>query len=808
LLCAALPSVGQGTYSAPSGQAPPAASNREDNATEPARLLINTSAALASLSGLRAEVRIHRTERATLPAQITPALLQSQKLLSRAALVAQGTLRIANLGKPAGEGGLAQLTLLDPKNPEQPRYVGVSDGKNLWRLYSVGGGDTGSTPRCVHSAIAPHLPARSAVGAAFGPLPAEVRTLFAEADPVAKWQAEGRLVSLSVTGRDYVEGTQCVFVTAIVRDAEAGVGGIVPGGSGATIHAVDGRSGVGNSVQDVTRVTFVLAERDYLVRQIVLERTLWNAAGEITVVSFGNLERVPLPLSAFAFTPPPGVTVVTAGSGIGSPGGMNGFIMPTGRGNFTQHPVPKGPSGTPPQSSALSTPTPAKPLVPSAPVPSKPIPGSGKPTGKTTEATKGRSEPVVARPSAAPQSAAPAVRQPSLPLLGTSAGDPVPSKAVAPNVPAVPVTREFGAVSLLDKRYIRDHFTVRNSTGVALRLDAPHGSCKCITATYSDSAGLPVVPPGGEATVVVTLDLGVLKPGAIHKTVQITATPADQPGALPQPLAQFILTGELKPAISVTPKLADVGQWRLEGQKPIGKPLVLTATFDPRLVTPEEAAQVQLVPVSPADKETLVVTALPVSADAKVGNTLTRQFRIEVRPGAPLGAVLSNLQFQPPAVKPIAEDGRIAWSTSTFTAVGDIRGDVTVSPSVINFGTVRPQGAVTFAVQKVVLTGEGAETLRGVKITSDNPEIQVKLGPETPTSQGANAQTTLEVTFQPKVSTGLNQERPIAGRIHVTLANGQRLVLPVMGGVEAASEANRNSLQPTTLSPRPASRPE
>lgn len=370
-------------------------------------------------------------------------------------------------------------------------------------------------------------------------------------------------------------------------------------------------------------------------------------------------------------------------------------------------------------------------------------------------------------------------------------------QSLAPNQ----VQHDFGPVGVLDTPRLEQNFILHNGSATPLALDRLQPTCHCTTATVEGASGdapLPTLAPGQQAVIHVAVSLAGLAPGPLLKSV-LVFTKGD-----PRPAAVLTLIGQLKPAVTLLPSLLDFGQTAVN--KP--QALSLTATLDPRLmengtlpILASNNPDIQITPqpdVISRLKPNLTPTVNPKPTVGPSGKLTAsspsqafkrRTYRVTLSSSA-AGPITGSLYFVSSGRNPTAS---AALATATVLLVGQVVGDVAAQPQALSFGTVRLGQGTT---RQIVLVGKTGEALKSLKVASASAWLSAKLvgndprtlftsaassssDPAVQTNQQTNQ--VLEVTLGPDAPAGTLQSR-----IKVSLANGQRLLIPVTAYVSAA----------------------
>lgn len=319
----------------------------------------------------------------------------------------------------------------------------------------------------------------------------------------------------------------------------------------------------------------------------------------------------------------------------------------------------------------------------------------------------------------------------------------------------------FAGATLLDKTYVDQTFTLKNTGSVPATVTRLVSSCGCLSALVGEGgrASLPVtLAPGQTLEVRARVSFLGLHPGSLSKTISVYT--ADAPDV---PTLSLTLQGTLLPVARIAPATLDLGR-----AEPGAGGVTVTITPDPRLKNGP-------VPTLQATHPGLVVTPLPRQGD-------TLRYRVSVAADAPLGPLTGQLAFAPdPAADPDAQIRAAAWRSVTVPVTGEVIGDVSAAPGMVAFGAVSNPPAQGVS-QTVTLTAIKPNALRGATVTVTSPYLRARLR----TDIGTAKETALEITLLPGAPSGVLQATVI-----VQLANRQRLSLPVNAYVTAASSGQK-----------------
>ncbi len=419
--------------------------------------------------------------------------------------------------------------------------------------------------------------------------------------------------------------------------------------------------------------------------------------------------------------------------------------------------------------------------------------------GATASATRA-SLPAVPPPATSSQ----AQSSPSQPVSGQGAATPTQTAASLTVVATPGVTLpapnqgtfDFGQVSLLDKTRIEQTFTFRNDANTSLALAHLKLSCGCTSAvvqtkkkgssvreTWPSPTALPTLAPGDEMSVQLVVDLTPFAPGRLSKTALVHAQ------GYSQPVATSVITGTLLPSVTFTPAVVDFGAVTAGEARSV----ILTAAFDPRLAS--SGPSTPLVSTNPAVRispETAASASGEPSLPSKDGDSKmpVRAYRVTLAKDILLGALSGILSFAPqdstgtaaPASSAASRNISAALRSARVALVGQVNGDISAQPQALALGMV-PKGQD--ATQQIVLTGANAAALENLKIICGSSWLSARLdaSPAAPApGEAGPAQKpvkTLAVTLGSGAPAGILQTE-----LNITLANGQRLLIPVNAYVQ------------------------
>ena len=267
---------------------------------------------------------------------------------------------------------------------------------------------------------------------------------------------------------------------------------------------------------------------------------------------------------------------------------------------------------------------------------------------------------------------------------------------------------DFGDVYEADK--FEYTFVVRNKGKADLVIQDVKPGCGCTVANFDK-----VIPPGGEGSIELVLD-GTRVHGEFTKTAQVHSNDPDRPELT------LTIAGKKVALVNVVPD----GVIYLQGRY-------------------EEVIEKEVTISSNEKLPDFKVTGATSDIDDKIS--------YEVKPGLKKGDYVLKVKKNPEL--PMSSSyGTITVKTNSTKAPETkiqvqvmTKGNITVSPSSVNFGNVpfaakdKTAAPVTRTIMVIKNSGEGLD-LKDVKI--DNPNFKAKVEPVTPGKQFK-----VEITFQP-----------------------------------------------------------
>lgn len=320
-----------------------------------------------------------------------------------------------------------------------------------------------------------------------------------------------------------------------------------------------------------------------------------------------------------------------------------------------------------------------------------------------------------------------------------------------------PALYSFGDATVLGKRQIEKTFTIQNTSDRPVTIERLVNSCDCLLSRLESAAPL-VLAPGKTAPVTVVLDLGVLTPGLVQKSVLVFTR--EQPDS---PAVRLQLQGRLVPWVTFTPAVLNLGQVRA-GES--SHPKTVVATIQPELLSRVRASKLPLLP--PTLRESGVVLTLAV--DQAGLNEGQARFEVRTDPSAINGPLQTSIGFVNGGTS-TAQDNPLGWpSRVPLTVLAQVVGELTAQPALLAFGPVKREEATT-RTRRVRLQGK-PETLQTLQVESANALVQVKLLPINPEKRG---EVILEVVLSPELREGLLEARMIV----TAPSTKERLMIPI-----------------------------
>ncbi len=311
---------------------------------------------------------------------------------------------------------------------------------------------------------------------------------------------------------------------------------------------------------------------------------------------------------------------------------------------------------------------------------------------------------------------------------------------------------DAGRVHTADAAPVTHTFLLRNDGTTPLTISRFQPSCDCTTAEFVPDRSLPTtLKPGEQAAVRVSITVDPYLNGTLEKSVGVFTLGQDSPQVT------LTLDAALQPPVVFSPPTLDFGSV----QAGHARSLFLTATVDIAFAPPGPPFAIA------ASDPDIGVAPLGASPGPTPG-TRAYAYRVTLSRAAALGPVRDVLRFARSARAPSVSGLTLADSPGV-SVTGTVRGLATATPSALAFGVV-PLGQP--AVLRVTLSAGGGYALDAVRLAA-GPNVRLGWGPE---SAGAR---TLMVTLVGAVPGSFRSQ------VTVTLANGQRLRLPITAYVAA-----------------------
>ena len=351
-----------------------------------------------------------------------------------------------------------------------------------------------------------------------------------------------------------------------------------------------------------------------------------------------------------------------------------------------------------------------------------------------------------------------------------------PAKSVGrPHIPDAQRAQAFdnGVFSPLDRPELIHDFPIKNLSDKPLTVRRLVTSCGCTSSVVAPAPpnadgtsftpmeeGLAQIAPGAETTIRVRVRTAGLPAGALAKSVNVFADGS------PAAIAKLEMQGKLLPAINLpaTLSLGDIAAGQEATQQ-------IAVAIDARLLTTEPPALLSSAPIITV---TLIGKDAPTGDANNPSSAVTYRYKITRAKNAPLGPINETLHFA--ESKSENKDYAALWKAAVASIKGTARGDVAAEPSSLVFGTVMSGQETPL---ETVLTYKTPKRDTARRIVSGSPYLRV-------TANAVSGKTeTLTITVLPNAPLGV-----LKAQTEVTLANGQRLIIPILayvGGVSAFS---------------------
>jgi hypothetical protein len=302
----------------------------------------------------------------------------------------------------------------------------------------------------------------------------------------------------------------------------------------------------------------------------------------------------------------------------------------------------------------------------------------------------------------------------------------------------------FGDLGRAGGMNIVHNFVLHNTGAQPLTINRFQPSCHCTTAALVPDTELPVtILPGSQVVVQVTVSVEPYLTGPLSKNVEVFVNGQDSA------IATLTMTATLHSLVTMDPATLDFGSG------PAGQPRsqILTATVDSRLLPPGTVPH--LTSTDPDIQVTPLPATAPIPVSATVEQTSTYKYRVTLAANAALGPVDDLLQFAHAPSDPLVGGMGIADGMGV-PVTGTVVGVAASTPTSLAFGIVTQGHSSVLPVHLFAPTAQ----LAAAQVVSASPYLQAAWG-------------------KGKSPGSLESE------LTITLANGQRLRLPVSAYVSA-----------------------
>jgi len=315
------------------------------------------------------------------------------------------------------------------------------------------------------------------------------------------------------------------------------------------------------------------------------------------------------------------------------------------------------------------------------------------------------------------------------------------------------IVYDFGTVTLDPRHPIVHDFKLRNATDTPVAIERVQPACGCTTVTPDNGApgNYQPIAPGQTLNIHVSVDPADLSAGNIDKAIWVYL-----PGKA-RPTAVLHVRGTTVPAVVFEPQQVNFGDVKAGTERTAHIKMLL----DPKVYGAETPDLV----ASAAG-----ITIKPEGGHASVAGKITRSYSVTLSKDARLGAMRLNLYLP-------LENKTPFNSPSTFVSA-NIIGDISASPMEIAFGTIADgqEGA-----QDIVLKGVNQEALKGVSVSTEDPNLRGEITAGSPVgADTGSAQTAApKATALLRVTLKTGAKGSYQSRIKLTTQSGQVLELPV-----------------------------
>ena len=350
--------------------------------------------------------------------------------------------------------------------------------------------------------------------------------------------------------------------------------------------------------------------------------------------------------------------------------------------------------------------------------------------------------------------------------------------------------RDFGPLSVLQTRYLRQAFRLRNaSDAVFVRLVAAVSCEDCMRCFFCSEAGakwtalpengaLPDLKPRETLDIRVELDLAEIHERDVVRSVVIGAGPMRQAAALLEVSATVVQPVEFAPVG------LDFGVRQAKSGDPCPirfalhvNPLLTPAGWSPQLVSSSPYVTIESLPL---DEKDIKRSALVPRNIRAIGSF---SFRAVLNPHAAIGPLSGAIRIgyikdgkgnaaSPPSVQLRTLNAILRDWTLPF--VGRVVGDISALPSSAVFGRVEPGKQ---AVQRVTLTAADRSTFSKMQFFSTSRWVSVRmLGDQSRIALAGNRPSSrvMEILIDSAAPAG-----NLRGTVSVALPDGQHVDIPV-----------------------------
>jgi hypothetical protein len=287
------------------------------------------------------------------------------------------------------------------------------------------------------------------------------------------------------------------------------------------------------------------------------------------------------------------------------------------------------------------------------------------------------------------------------------------ASGTAPSMELPKMRHDFGEV--FERPKFEASFVVRNRGKADLIISDVKPGCGCTVANFDK-----VIAPGQEGKIELVLD-GTRVHGEFAKTAQVLTNDPQYPEVT------LTIAGKKVPYLNVIPD----GVVYLQGRM-------------------EEVVEKEVTVTSNEKAPDFKITGITSDIDDKI--------TYDFKPGAKKGEYTIHIQKKPEL--PISSGyGTITIKTNSKNAPESklqvqvmTKGNITVSPSAVNFGNVAFGGSDKSAepvTRTIMVIKNSGDALNVTNVSTSNPNFKAKVEPVTPGKQFK-----VEVTFQPPVKKG------------------------------------------------------